>query len=150
MRQTWDLFIVLLTIGPSLSYTLHHMQQPPLHTVNHRDSDLPLRVTNKCSEDIYPAVLTQAGVGPDTSGFHLAPGDSRPLTVSADWQGRVWARTNCTFDSNGNPRSGQGGAACTTGDCGRFLECQGAVGLMQSPCSHLLILEAGSTTSDSS
>jgi hypothetical protein len=105
----------------------HHMNKAPIHTVNRRDSQLPLRITNKCGEDLYPAILTQSGTGPGTSGFFLGSGKSKALNVSADWQGRVWGRTNCTFDQGGNPNSGQGGTACSTGDCGRFVECPGAV-----------------------
>lgn len=109
---------------------LHHLKQPAVHIVNRQNSDRPLRITNNCQETIYPAVLTQAGVGPGKSGFRLNPGDTLPQTVSADWKGRVWGRTNCTFDDNGQvPDSGQGGTACGSGDCGQFVECQGAVGL---------------------
>jgi beta-mannosidase len=140
---------LLLLCASSLAEALHHMRQPPLHTVNHRDSDRPLRITNKCDEDIWPAILTQAGVGPSTSGFHLAPGDTKNLTISADWQGRVWGRTNCTFDADGKPQSGQGGTACTTGDCGQFLECQGAVSLPAIEYLPALTVTTGQSTCDS-
>lgn len=79
---------------------------------------------------IWPAILTQHGTGPPSRGFELAPGDSNPQEVSGDWQGRVWARTNCSFATSGDPASGQGGVACQTGDCGQFMECQGTVGLL--------------------
>ena len=90
-----------------------------MHTVNTRDSDLPLQVTNNCDDDVWPAILTQGGTGPGTGGFQLSAGESKSMTVSADWKGRVWARTNCSFD-------GAQGSACSTGDCGQNLECQGA------------------------
>lgn len=105
----------------------HHMRQPPFHTVNRRDSDLPIRVTNNCREDIYPAVFTQHGVGPQDTGFGLSPDDFRDITVSADWQGRIWGRTNCTNGTDDNSRTGQGWQRCTTGDCGMFPGCQGTV-----------------------
>lgn len=92
-----------------------------------RDTSVPLRVTNYCPEPIWPAILTQNGIGPESTGFELAPGASNPQTVSGDWRGRVWGRTNCSFPSAGGPASGQGGSACQTGDCGMFLECQGSV-----------------------
>lgn len=97
--------------------------------VTTNSQNLPLRVTNNCAEPIWPAILTQSGSGPAHSGFLLNPGETNPQTVSADWRGRVWGRTNCSFpqDSGAEPASGQGGSACTTGDCGMFLECQGAV-----------------------
>ena len=129
MVCSWTI-LVLVACAISPTRALHHMKQPALHTVNTRDSNLVIRMTNKCAEDIHPAVLTQAGAGPDTSGFLLTSGDSRDLTVSADWQGRVWGRTNCTFDADGKPKSGQGERVCSTGDCGQFLECQGAVSLL--------------------
>ncbi|RVX66654.1 hypothetical protein B0A52_09405 [Exophiala mesophila] len=90
-----------------------------------RDTTVPLRVTNNCPETIWPAVLTQNGVGPRSSGFELEPGASNPQEVSGDWQGRVWGRTNCSFSSAREPASGQGGIVCQTGDCGQFLECRG-------------------------
>lgn len=108
---------------------VHHLQQPPVHLVNRQNSDLPVVVTNNCAETIYPAILTQSGTGPGKSGFRLDSGDSLPQTVSADWKGRVWGRTNCSFSDDGTPTSGQGGAPCSSGDCGAFVECQGAVGL---------------------
>ncbi|KAK5948042.1 hypothetical protein OHC33_010970 [Knufia fluminis] len=105
---------------------VHHLQQPPVHLVNRQNSDLPVVVTNNCAETIYPAILTQSGTGPGKSGFRLDSGDSLPQTVSADWKGRVWGRTNCSFSDDGTPTSGQGGAPCSSGDCGAFVECQGA------------------------
>lgn len=93
-----------------------------------RDTTVPLRVTNHCPETIWPAILTQSGIGPNSSGFELDPGSTSAQTVSGDWRGRVWGRTNCSFPSAGGaPASGQGGVACSTGDCGMFLECQGSV-----------------------
>ncbi|KAK4946392.1 hypothetical protein LTR10_014590 [Elasticomyces elasticus] len=111
------LYFVYPLIATAVAETLQ------LHT---RDTTLPLRITNNCNEAIWPAILTQGGTGPASSGFMLAPGDTNPQTVGSDWIGRVWARTNCTFSSSGNSASGQGGAPCATGDCGNFLECQGA------------------------
>lgn len=125
---------ILLAVLTLLSVTLrpvsaiHHLEYPPLHLVPRQDSDLPLIVTNNCEETVYPAILTQGGTGPDLSGFRLDSGGSLSQNVSASWRGRVWGRTNCTFDEDGNvPSSGQGGTACATGDCGSFVECPGAV-----------------------
>ncbi|KAH0837588.1 hypothetical protein AYO21_05078 [Fonsecaea monophora] len=96
---------------------------------------LPLRVTNNCKEPIWPAILTQSGTGPASSGFLLGSGATKSQTVGLDWKGRVWARTNCSFPTTTGstsalpplpPSSGQGGSPCQTGDCGMFLECQGA------------------------
>lgn len=92
-----------------------------------RDS-VPLVISNLCEATIWPGIGTQAGTGAGTGGFELAAGDSKILTVSGDWQGRVWGRTNCSFNaagtgaSNLNGNNG-GGAACTTGDCGGVLSC---------------------------
>lgn len=88
----------------------------------------PLVVQNSCGETIYPAVLTQSGTGPGTGGFQLSPGSSRTLSVGKSWQGRVWGRTNCSFNGGG----GGSGPACTTGDCGSTVSCQGAVSYVHS------------------
>lgn len=93
-----------------------------------RDGGKPLKVTNMCEQTIWPGVGSQQGTGPGTGGFELAAGSSRMLEVAADWQGRVWGRTNCSFNvagtgaSNLNGHDGSG-AACKTGDCGGVLNC---------------------------
>src|ERR1700761_5203690 len=83
----------------------------------------PMLVANWCVEDIYPGLLTQGGNGPQQNGFHLAPGSNQTIYVSSNWQGRVWGRTNCTFDSSGQAQGGSN-SACSTGDCGGALSCQ--------------------------
>ncbi|RMZ85689.1 hypothetical protein DV736_g6561, partial [Chaetothyriales sp. CBS 134916] len=109
---------------------VHHQRDPTLRTVARRDDTLPLRVTNFCKEVIYTGILTQSGTGPGTGGFKLDPDENNDLAVSADWVGRVWGRTNCTFfDNSGSMNSSNpGGTACATGDCGNLVECQGAGG----------------------
>ena len=102
-----------------------------------RAAQAPLIISNNCAETIWPGVGTQAGTGPGTGGFELASGSSSDLMVSADWQGRVWGRTNCSFavggkgPSNLNGVNGGGGAACGTGDCGGVLDC---VNTVSFPC----------------
>lgn len=106
---------------------IHHLELPAVHLANRQDSSKPLVVTNNCVETIYPAILTQSGFGPLNSGFRLDSGQSNAQSVSADWRGRVWGRTNCTFNDDGTvPTSGQGRQVCSSGDCGNFIECQGA------------------------
>lgn len=94
-----------------------------------RDGNLPLRVSNLCEDTLWPGIGTQAGTGAGTGGFELASGSSRDFMVSADWQGRVWGRTNCSFNvaGNGPANPALGGAACTTGDCGGVLDCVATV-----------------------
>lgn len=134
--NVWSLALAALLLSHPTA-ALHHFRHAPVHTVHRRDSDVPLRVRNECNEDIWPAILTQNGQGPSSHGFLLTPGNYTNLTVGQDWQGRVWARTNCTFDEDGNvPPSSQGKVTCSTGDCGHFLECEGAVSL-NALCSPL-------------
>ncbi|KAK0628210.1 thaumatin family-domain-containing protein [Bombardia bombarda] len=90
---------------------------------------IPLIVTNQCPDMIWPGIGTQNGIGPGTGGFALAGGMSKEMFVSPDWQGRVWGRTNCSFNgagtgpSNLNGVNGNG-AACLTGDCFGRLDCE--------------------------
>jgi hypothetical protein len=95
---------------------------PPQQQSGLSPGSIPLIVTNLCQEEIYPAINTQYSTGPESNGFQLDPGQSRNLSVAHDWQGRVWARTNCTFT---NERTSQ--KACGTGDCAGALNCQVAV-----------------------
>ena len=123
--------LLFLLICPTTS-ALHHMRVPPRAQISPRADTVPLVVTNQCKETIYPGVATQAGKSPGTNGFGLSPGATRNLTVGHDWQGRVWGRTNCSFNSAGTGPSNTGGnngggAACSTGDCFGVVECKVAV-----------------------
>lgn len=119
---------LLFSLWARKVFAEHHMKRAPVHWVNKRDSSLPLQVVNYCQEDVYPGIQTQAGTGPQDSGFLLRPGDSHNQTVSADWQGRVWARTNCSFNAAGTaPANNAPGKACMTGDCGGTVACKGTV-----------------------
>ena len=85
------------------------------------DLNTPLLIANWCSDDIYPAFITQGGEGPKENGFQLSSGANQTIYVTSDWQGRVWGRTNCSFSDNGHS---SGGSACSTGDCGGALNCE--------------------------
>ncbi|KAK3389130.1 thaumatin family-domain-containing protein [Sordaria brevicollis] len=90
---------------------------------------IPIVITNSCPDTIWPGIGTQHGIGPGLGGFELAPGETRPLFVSPDWQGRVWGRTNCSFNDEGTGPSNLNGvngngAACMTGDCFGRLDCE--------------------------
>ena len=93
---------------------------------------IQLTVANGCGELIWPGIVTQSGIGPGSGGFELTPGTSRLMFISADWAGRIWGRTDCSFNSDGSgPSTSDGvngyGAACLTGDCFGKLNCQFAV-----------------------
>jgi hypothetical protein len=92
-----------------------------------RGSGIPLVINNQCGDPLWPAIETQAGTGPGIGGFLLAPGKSRSLSVAEDWTGRVWGRTNCSFNANGTASSRGSGPACDTGDCGGLMSCAGPV-----------------------
>lgn len=120
--------LLVLSFLSSYVHGIHHMKRAPLAWVNRRADDRPLVITNKCPDTIYPGIGTQAGTAPSTQGFRLNPGERRDLTVSADWQGRVWGRTNCSFNAAGTaPASSGTGVACSTGDCGGTVNCRGTV-----------------------
>lgn len=101
-------------------HAVHHMRRKIAPRQN-SGSGTPLVVTNYCSDTIYPGVVTQSGDGPQNTGFELSSGSNYSQTVSENWQGRVWGRTNCTFNSQGTAQSGSN--ACGSGDCNGALEC---------------------------
>jgi hypothetical protein len=118
------------TLGKRGVSHLHHMSHPPLPLLEGRQqaTSVPLVISNLCRETIFPGLLTQSGTGPGTGGFSLSSGSTKQFTVSEDWQGRVWGRTNCSFNSDGTaPASGIPGVACSSGDCGGNVNCRGAV-----------------------
>ena len=132
LHASLSLFIVLIILECApRSQAIHHMKRHIAPRQNSGGNSIPLIVTNWCGETIYPGINTQGGTsGPSQSGFELQPGNTQNLTVSMDWQGRVWGRTNCSFNSQGNgPANGGNGGwtACQTGDCNAEIPCKGAV-----------------------
>lgn len=114
----------------------HHMSMKAPRKLIRRKLDItPLLVTNNCPNDIWPGISTQSGNGPKTTGFKLSPGETKNQTVSEDWQGRVWGRTNCTFNSDGTGPASGGGKACYSGDCNGILNCKVGVSLLIMRCS---------------
>lgn len=116
------------------SSPLHHMNRKSLDDQalleQRQYTGTPIIITNKCEDTIYPGLLTQSGMGPGTGGFELTSGSSRTLSVGNAWQGRVWGRTNCSFNGAGTGPAERtnNGRACTTGDCGGIIDCKGTVG----------------------
>lgn len=110
----------------------------------------PLLVTNNCPETIYPGVSTQSGEGPKQSGFKLDPGKSSNQTVSEDWQGRVWGRTNCSFNDAGTGPKDGGAKACGTGDCNGLVNCKVGVSFSKSlnTCRYKIQHQSGRTFVD--
>ena len=117
-------YLVSLLAPPLVSCSLsgiHHAHIiPPDNLKARQNRNTPLIITNSCGDEIYPAILTQSGQGPGTGGFQLSPGSQKTMTVSENWQGRIWGRTNCTFDGGNSGK-------CNTGDCGGVVSCIGTV-----------------------
>ncbi|KAL5564013.1 hypothetical protein UlMin_033760 [Ulmus minor] len=74
-------------------------------------------IVNYCNETIWPAITHSENFS-GGGGFTLKPGQSTVYTAPANWNGRIWARTGCNFDKNGN-------GSCQTGSCGNVLNCTG-------------------------
>ncbi|KAH7860053.1 hypothetical protein Vadar_008614 [Vaccinium darrowii] len=72
---------------------------------------------NDCKETIWPAIFP--GENFSGGGFELKSHQSIVLTAPVAWSGRIWARTGCNFDKNGN-------GTCQTGRCGTSLKCTGS------------------------
>lgn len=109
----------------------------PPRSLSRKDSGnaTPLIVTNKCPDTIHPGITTQAGGGPEKTGFKLDPGESSNQFVSENWQGRVWGRTNCSFNDDGTgPANNCPGQACGTGDCNGVLDCKVTVRITAIRC----------------
>jgi len=78
-----------------------------------------INITNRCSYTVWPAATPVGG------GVRLDPGNTWVLQVpSGTVNGRVWARTGCSFDGPGNK-------SCQTGDCSGVLACKTSG---QPPC----------------
>lgn len=71
-------------------------------------------IVNYCKDTIWPGITHSENF--TSGGFTLKPGQSAVYTAPARWNGRIWARTGCNFDKNGNGK-------CQTGGCGTSLNC---------------------------
>ncbi|ONM00771.1 Pathogenesis-related thaumatin superfamily protein [Zea mays] len=78
-------------------------------------------IANNCGYTVWPGLLSSAGSAPlPTTGFALAPSESRAVAAPAGWSGRLWGRTLCAADA------ATGRFACATGDCGSGdVQCSG-------------------------
>jgi hypothetical protein len=77
-------------------------------------------IVNNTSQTIWAAIAGNAGfTTPANGGWIMPPGSTYTVKVANNWQGRIWGRTYCSFDSSGN-------GSCETGDCGHVLQCNGA------------------------
>jgi hypothetical protein len=130
------MFTLLSLSSIPLADTLHHMATKAPRKLERRKEPLtPLLVSNYCPETVWPGISTQSGDGPREQGFELQTGKTYNQTVSEDWQGRVWGRTNCSFNDDGSgPKSG-GGRACHSGDCYGVLNCK--VGVSSTSLTYL-------------
>lgn len=127
--------------------SIHHMDiRPPLRLAFRKEPITPLLVTNKCPETIYPGISTQSGEGPKENGFELEPGKTYNQTVSEDWQGRVWGRTNCSFNDDGSAPKDGGAKACRTGDCNGIVNCKVGVCCSQTPIYQPLLIWCRATS----
>ncbi|XP_065847101.1 pathogenesis-related thaumatin-like protein 3.5 [Euphorbia lathyris] len=72
-------------------------------------------IINYCKETVWPGITP--GDNFNGGGFSLKPGQSIVYTAPVGWSGRIWGRTGCKFDQNGN-------GTCQTGACGSDLKCK--------------------------
>jgi hypothetical protein len=98
------------------NFIYHALWVLPVANAAGKKTAVPLLVTNKCRDTIWPGLFTSNGTGPESLGFELTTESTRNLSVLSDWNGRIWGRTNCTFDDKGL-------GSCGTGNCGGKLEC---------------------------
>ncbi|XP_024959592.1 pathogenesis-related protein 5-like [Cynara cardunculus var. scolymus] len=72
-------------------------------------------IVNNCHETIWPGI-TSTNTTLSGGGFTLKPGETATYSPPQGWGGRIWGRTGCSFDKNGN-------GTCQTGACGSTLTC---------------------------
>jgi len=109
-RQSFLLFIFRISAALAENNQLRPQSSTP------SPPNRNIKITNNCPEGLYPAIIGSGGIPLSQTGFYLASNDARTVSVPSSWVGRVWARTNCTFDRNGR-------GYCSTGDCDKKLMC---------------------------
>lgn len=76
-------------------------------------ADRTITFINECTYNAWPASTISDTTSNTISGFELSVGQQKTVSITSTWNGRIWARTGCTFDSAGNGH-------CDTGDCGNL------------------------------
>jgi hypothetical protein len=71
---------------------------------------------NLTSQTVWPAAQADPSQPLAATGWVLAPGASLSIQMPDHWNGRLWGRTGCSFDSAGNGH-------CVTGDCSGHFQC---------------------------
>ncbi|XVE55388.1 hypothetical protein DITRI_Ditri03aG0154500 [Diplodiscus trichospermus] len=74
-------------------------------------------IINNCMETIWPGITP--GESFNNGGVELKSRQSVVFQAPVGWRGRIWGRTGCKFDKDGN-------GPCQTGDCGNTLKCKDA------------------------
>ncbi|KAH7513983.1 thaumatin-like protein isoform X1 [Ziziphus jujuba] len=70
-----------------------------------------IHIHNNCSYTVWAAANPEGG-------RQLNQGDTWTLNVISQKKGRIWGRTDCKFDGNGQ------NGTCESGDCDGLLQCQ--------------------------
>ncbi|KAJ3094434.1 hypothetical protein HDU97_008097 [Phlyctochytrium planicorne] len=112
--------------GPSPSPTPTVPPTPtPTPTNNPPSGDsVDMIIVNQCKFNVWPGIygLPKENGIPREGGWLQTSGEVVTLKLPKNWtSGRIWARTNCKTDSNGNFN-------CETGNC-RDLKCQATTGI---------------------
>ncbi|TVU10099.1 hypothetical protein EJB05_43607, partial [Eragrostis curvula] len=99
-------------------------------------------ISNYCSYPIWPGTLAGSGTPQlSTTGFRLEPGQTVQLAAPAGWSGRIWARTGCVFDADGQ-------GVCQTGDCGGRMQCAGAGATPPATLFEVTLAKGGGAADD--
>lgn len=77
--------------------------------------DRNILVTNNCKITIWIAILSESPAG-QLNGVKLLPNTNVTIKVPSNWVGKIWGRTNCQFNGNGDIK-------CETGDCAGKINC---------------------------
>ncbi|TKY71338.1 Pathogenesis-related protein 5 [Spatholobus suberectus] len=125
-----ELSVLLDSLSPSrilplfsLS-TLINSSQPPMHVncqtigesiIKYQQMANPYSALLKFTF-IFAVIASGITGSENFSGDALNPGQSTVHTAPVGWSGRIWARTGCNFDKNGNGN-------CQTGGCGTNINC---------------------------
>ncbi len=74
-------------------------------------------IQNRCDKTLWIGLIAEATADLTGDGFPLDQGTTVLYEIPGEWKsGRIWGRTECTFDSSGK-------GSCLTGDCGGQAKC---------------------------
>jgi Thaumatin family len=104
------------TTRPSSPTTTPTVPKPTSSSAVASAGERVITFVNTTSQTIWPAAQADPKAPLAQTGWVVPPGGSVSILMPDNWNGRLWGRTGCVFNSSGDGH-------CVTGDCDGHFQC---------------------------